>query len=149
MISENMKISGEVKLVLTGPDGKVKEDVTHRNLVVSTGTAFIASRMAGTGDAVMSHMAVGSGTTAAAASDTDVEGILGVREAIDSATVTTNQVAYVCGFEAGEGTGAVTEAGLFNASTGGSMLCRTTFPVVNKQADDVLTITWTITISAS
>lgn len=149
MISESMKISGEVKMVLTGPDGKVKQEVTRPNLVVDTGTAFIASRMEGTDDAVMSHMAIGSGTTAAAASDTDVETILGVREAIDTAVATANQIVYTCGFEAGDGTGAVTEAGIFNASTGGSMLCRTTFPVVNKQADDVLTITWTITISAS
>lgn len=149
MISESMKISGEVKMVLTGPDGKVKQEVTRPNLVVDTGTAFIASRMEGTDDAVMSHMAIGSGTTAAAASDTDVETILGTREAIDTAVATANQIVYTCGFEAGDGTGAVTEAGIFNASTGGTMLCRTTFPVVNKQADDVLTITWTITISAS
>lgn len=149
MISESMKISGEVKMVLTGPDGKVKQEVTRPNLVVDTGTAFIASRMEGTDDAVMSHMAIGSGTTSAAASDTDVETILGTREAIDTAVATANQIVYTCGFEAGDGTGAVTEAGIFNASTGGTMLCRTTFPVVNKQADDVLTITWTITISAS
>jgi len=149
MISESMKISGEVSLVLTGPDGKVKQEITRPNLVVDTGTAFIASRMEGTDDAVMSHMAIGSGTTTAAASDTDVESVLGVREAIDTAVATSNQIVYTCGFEAGDGTGAVTEAGIFNASTGGSMLCRTVFPVVNKQADDVLTITWTITISAS
>lgn len=149
MISESMKISGEVKMVLTGPDGKVKQEVTRPNLVVDTGTAFIASRMEGTDDAVMSHMAIGSGTTSAAASDTDVETILGTREAIDTAVATANQIVYTCGFEAGDGTGAVTEAGIFNASTGGTMLCRTTFPVVNKQSDDVLTITWTITISAS
>lgn len=149
MISESMKISGEVKMVLTGPDGKVKQEVTRPNLVVDTGTAFIASRMEGTDDSVMSHMAIGSGTTSAAASDTDVETILGTREAIDTAVATANQIVYTCGFEAGDGTGAVTEAGIFNASTGGTMLCRTTFPVVNKQADDVLTITWTITISAS
>lgn len=149
MISESMKISGEVSLVLTGPDGKVKQEITRPNLVVTTGTAFIASRMEGTDDAVMSHMAVGSGTTTAAASDTDVESVLGTREAIDTSVATNNQIVYTCGFEAGDGTGAVTEAGIFNASTGGSMLCRTVFPVVNKQADDVLTITWTITISAS
>lgn len=149
MISESMKISGEVSLVLTGPDGTVKQEITRPNLVVTTGTAFIASRMEGTDDAVMSHMAVGSGTTTAAASDTDVESVLGTREAIDTSVATNNQIVYTCGFEAGDGTGAVTEAGIFNASTGGSMLCRTVFPVVNKQADDVLTITWTITISAS
>jgi hypothetical protein len=28
------------------------------------------------------------------------------------------------------------------------MLCRTTFAVVNKAADDTMTVTWTITLSA-
>lgn len=149
MISESMKISGQVNLLLTDSQGNVKQDITRRNLVVDTGTAFIASRMAGVTDAVMSHMAIGSGSTAAAGTDTDIEAILGIREAIDSTSVTDNVITYVCGFEAGEGTGAVTEAGLFNASTAGTMLCRTVFPVVNKQADDILTITWSITLSAA
>jgi hypothetical protein len=47
----------------------------------------------------------------------------------------------------GVGTGAISEAGIFNASSGGTMLCRTVFPVVNKQASDTIAITWTITIS--
>jgi hypothetical protein len=149
MIEERMTIAGELRIVLTGPDGAVKEDRTHQNLVVSSGTDFIASRMKDATATAMSHMGIGSGTTAAVAGNTDLESILGVREAIDTTTVTNNQVIYACGFEAGEGTGAVTEAGIFNASVAGTMLCRTTFPVVNKQADDVLTITWTITISAS
>lgn len=149
MVNESLKIAGEVRMVLTGPNGQVKEDVTRKNLVVSAGTEFIASRLSSGASTVMSHMAIGSGTTAASAGDTDVESILGVREALDTTTPVSNTVVYVCGFEAGEGTGAVTEAGLFNASSGGTMLCRTTFPVVNKQADDVLTITWTITISAA
>ena len=50
-------------------------------------------------------------------------------------------------FAAGSGTGAITEAGVFNASSGGTMLCRTVFSVVNKGADDSMTITWTITVS--
>ena len=45
------------------------------------------------------------------------------------------------------GTGAVTEAGIFNASSGGTMLCRTVFAVVNKGADDGMSITWQITVS--
>jgi hypothetical protein len=56
---------------------------------------------------------------------------------------------FVSSFEAGDGTGAVTEAGLFNAATGGDMLCRTVFSVVNKAADDTMAITWTITLSAA
>ena len=44
-------------------------------------------------------------------------------------------------------TGAITEAGIFNALTAGTMLCRTTFPVVNKAAGDSIVITWVVTIS--
>jgi hypothetical protein len=54
---------------------------------------------------------------------------------------------YVASFPAGTGTGAIVEAGLFNASSGGDMLCRTTFAVVNKGANDSITITWTVTVS--
>ena len=98
---------------------------------------------------VMSHMALGSGTTAAAAGDTDLESILGSREALDSTSASSNTITYVSSFEAGEGTGAVTEAGVFNAASSGTMLCRTVFAVVNKAADDTMSVTWTITLTAS
>jgi len=54
---------------------------------------------------------------------------------------------YVATFGAGTGTGAVTEAGLFNAASGGTMLCRTVFPVVNKQSGDSMTVSWVVTVS--
>ena len=54
---------------------------------------------------------------------------------------------YVASFGAGDGTGAITEAGLFNAASGGDMLCRTTFSVVNKGSQDSMTITWEVTVS--
>jgi hypothetical protein len=95
----------------------------------------------------MSHMAVGAGTAPAAAGNTALGTELG-RVALGSTTATNNQVSYVASFGAGVGTGAVTEAGLFNASTGGTMLCRTVFSVVNKEAADTMSITWTVTIGA-
>jgi len=42
---------------------------------------------------------------------------------------------------------AVTEAGVLNASSVGTLLCRTVFAVVNKGADDAMGITWAITDS--
>lgn len=51
--------------------------------------------MTGTSKNVMSHMALGSGTTAAAAGQTDLVSILGSREALDSSTPSTNTVVYV------------------------------------------------------
>ena len=97
----------------------------------------------------MSHMALGSGTTAAAAANTALETQLGSREALDSSTVTAAALAYVCNFEAGDATGTVTEAGIFNASSSGTMLCRSVFSAITKGASDSLNVTWTITVTAS
>jgi hypothetical protein len=149
MINDDLKLRGDVAIVLKDKDGNVKDSREIQNLVVSSGLTFICSRMAGTSAGVMSHMALGSGTTAASASQTDLVSILGSREALDSTSASSNTITYVSSFEAGEGTGAVTEAGIFNASSSGTMLCRTVFPVVNKQADDTMSVTWTITLTAS
>ncbi len=144
---ENVKgTKGELNIVLRDESGNVTQNVTVPNLVVDTGLAYIASRMKDTTDTAMSHMAVGSGTTAAAVGDTTLGTELG-RVALTSTTVTTNNVAYVATFPAGTGTGAVTEAGLFNASSAGTLLCRTVFSVSNKGAADTLGITWTVTVN--
>lgn len=149
---EKLQLKGRLNIVLRDKEGNIKDEREVDNLVVNSGLAYIASRMVGTAKNVMSHMALGSGTTAAAAGDTDLESILGSREALDSTTITganNNAVQYVASFEAGDATGAVTEAGIFNASTSGDMLCRTVFSVVNKAADDTLSVTWTVTVSAA
>ncbi len=154
MINENLKLSGQLNIVLKDKKGNVKEERTEKNLVVQKGLEFIISRVKGTSSSVMSHMALGSSTTAAVAGQTDLVSILGSREALDSTTIPTatkHKIVYVSSFEAGDATGAVTEAGIFNSGTAGSgdMLSRTTFAVVNKQADDTMTVTWTITLSAT
>ena len=144
---ENLKgPKGVLNIVLRDESGAVKENVTVENLVVDTGLAYIASRMKDTTQTAMSHMAVGAGTTNPAAGDTALESELG-RVALTSTTVTDNAVEYVATFGAGTGTGAVTEAGILNNSTGGTLLCRTEFAVINKGASDSMTITWTVTIS--
>jgi hypothetical protein len=149
MINDNIKLVGNLDITVLDSSGNVKEKRKEKNLVVSAGLAYIASRMKDTTETAMSHMAVGSDSTAVAAGDTDLGSILGVREALDSTTVAGAVTTYVSSFEAGEGTGAITEAGIFNASSSGTMLCRTVFATVNKAADDTMTITWTITLSAS
>lgn len=152
MINENLKLSGQLNIVLKDKAGNIKETREEKNLVVNTGLAYIASRMKDTTKGAMSHMALGSGTTAAAAAQTDLVSILGSREALDSTTISgtdNEKIVYVSSFEAGDATGAVTEAGIFNAASSGDMLCRTVFSVVNKAADDTMSVTWTITLSAS
>lgn len=146
MLQDAIKVTGNLKVVLTGPDGKVKDEQEFKNLVVTTGKNFIASRMKDTTDGAMSHMAIGTGTTAAAAGDTTL-GTEAGRVSLTSTTVTNNSVAYVATFPAGTGTGAITEAGILNASSAGTLLCRTVFSVINKGSADTLGITWTVTVN--
>lgn len=140
MFQDGMKMSG--KLTISLNDEVVRE---IDNLVVTAGKGFVASRMIGTSANVMSHMAVGSGSTAAAAGDTALGSELG--RTTTSASVSGAVVTYSSTFAAGTGTGAVTEAGIFNASSSGTMLCRTVFSVVNKGASDSMTVSWTVTVS--
>lgn len=122
MINEKLKLSGALNIVLTDKDGNVKDNREVKNLVVNSGLAYIVSRMVGTSKDVMSHMALGTGTTATDASQTDLISAAGSRQALDSSNITgTNneKVQYVCTFAPGEGTGAITEAGIFNSAGGG------------------------------
>jgi len=148
MMNDGLKLRGDVALVLRDKNGNVKEERKIKNLIVNTGLNFICDRMKND-ETAMSHMALGSGSTAAAAGDTTLGSQLGSREALDSDTVSANTITYTSSFEAGDATGSVTEAGIFNAASGGTMLCRTVFAVVNKGADDSLSVTWTITLTAS
>lgn len=141
MLKDNLKMTGHLSIAI---NDEVVQEVP--NLVVTAGKNFVASRMKDTTDGAMSHMSIGTGSTAAAAGDTAL-GSEADRNALTSTTVTNNEVAYVASFGAGEGTGAITEAGLFNASSSGTMLCRTVFSVVNKGSADSMTITWTVTVS--
>jgi hypothetical protein len=151
MFNDAIKMTGNLKLVLTDEHGNVKQEKEVKNLVVTVGKNFIASSMAKTttnSPAAMTHMEVGTGTTAAAAGDTTLEtAVASSRVTLTSTTVTTNNVAYVATFPAGTGTGALTEAGIFNASSSGTLLCRTVFSVINKGAADTLGITWTVTVN--
>ena len=141
MINDGLKMKGRLTISI---NDEVVQEID--NLVVTTGKEYVASRIKDTTATAMSHMAIGTGTTAAAAGDTALVSEA-ARTALTSTTVSTNTVVYVDTFGAGTGTGAITEAGVFNASSGGTMLCRTVFSVVNKGADDSMTITWTITVS--
>ena len=141
MINDNLKLKGKLAISL---NGEVVQEVD--NLVVTAGKGYVASRMKDASTTAMSHMAIGSGSTAAAASNTALGSELG-RVSLTSTNVSNAVVTYVATFAAGTGTGAVTEAALLNASSSGTMLCRTVFSVVIKGSADSMTITWTVTVS--
>ena len=145
-LQENLKAHGELTISVFDRNGNLKEAKKVPNLVVTVGKNYIASRMVGTAATVMSHMAIGTGTGTPIAGD-ETLGTAAGRVTLSAFTASTNTVTATATFPAGTGTGAITEAGIFNDVSTGTMLCRTTFPVVNKAAGDSIAITWVVTVS--
>ncbi len=144
-LNELFKLVGKVHVTVTNEHGEVVEQ-RAANTVMTVGKTFTASRMVGVASNVMSHMALGSSS----ANPTDpAQTALGAelgRVALGGSSATTNVVTYTATFGVGVATGAVTEAGIFNATPAGTMLCRVVFAVVNKGANDTIAITWTVTV---
>ena len=149
MLTNGIPISGHARVELRDTFGALKELREIDNVFTDVGDAHVADQMASTpGEANMSHMAIGTKTTTLTAGDTDLGTELD-RNALTSFTQGTgandNKVVYVGDWIAADGTGAITEAGIFNSSSAGTMLCAQTFSVINKGASDTLQITWTVT----
>ena len=146
-----LNIVGHGRAVLKDEDGRIKELREFDNVFTDVGDAHVADQMASTPtEDVMSDMSVGTVTTTLTAGATQLGGE-DDRNTLTSFTQGTagddNKVVYIGDWAAGDATGALTEAGIFNAHTAdsGTMLCVQTFSVINKGASDTLQITWTVT----
>ncbi len=120
------------------------------NLVTNAGMAGVASRINGSGgEAAFTYIAVGTGTTAAAAADTALETEItdsGLARANSTAsrvtTDVTNDTAQLQNTFSVTGTKAVTESGVLNAGVAGTLLARQVFSAVNVVNGDSLQVTW-------
>ena len=144
MIIDDLQLTGALQISLNN-------EIVHQcdNLVVTAGKNWVAGRFKdGSIPDEMSHMAIGSADTAAAAGNTALAPELNrIALTTDGGTVSTNTVQYDASWTSAAAAYAIKEAGIFNAATGGTMLARTTFAVINKGTDDTVSISWTITVS--
>lgn len=144
---DTFKLHGAMEAILYKENGDI--EVTQKcNIIVNVGFDFICDAIGnGTRPAAMGWIGVGTGAVAPAATDTAL-GTQLVRQAATYAhTAGTKVFTITTTLAAGTGTGAITEAGVFNASTAGTMLDRVTFAVINKGAGDTLAVTFTFTLS--
>jgi len=141
-------LKGRLRLQLFGPDGALKQESFVKNSVTALGDAHVADQLSDQGNAAMSHMAVGTGTGGTTTLNTET-----ARVALDSTTQGAagddNDVIYVATIPAGTGTGALTEAGVFNDVSAGTLFVLSEFAAINKGASDSLVITWTVTCGAT
>lgn len=154
---ENRLFKGHIKLTLLDKEGKLKEFKEIENTFMAVGDAHVADQLAATpGETAMGWLSIGTGSTAFTTSSTVLNSEID-KNALASgypeqgAGASDNDVIYKATWAAGDGTGAITEAGIFNSSVtdAGTMLAASTFPVINKGATDTLTIVWTVTCGAS
>lgn len=143
MINDNIKMTGILSIVL---NGKIEEEKIVKNMVVKVGKEFVASRIISASTPVMSHMAIGTNNTATATLNSELKAEVG-RVVLFSSILSERTMVYTALFEPGIGTGAIKEAGIFNAATDGIMFSRAAFNTVNKAAEDSLTISWAITVN--
>jgi len=130
--------------------GHWSDHMTISNLVPTVGKAGVAGRIMGSGaPAAATYIGVGVGTTAAAATDNALQtestasGLTRATATISLVTtdVTDDTAQAVKSFSV-TGTVAVTESGMFNASSGGTLLARQVFSAINVVNGDSLEITW-------
>lgn len=132
-----------MELVVRDKDGNIKQLRHVYNTVTTAGKAGAADQiLASPSLNKPTHMGIGTGTPSGTALGTELD-----RNALTSKLRSGAVVTMIGDWAAGDGTGALTEAGVFDAASTGNMWMSTTFSVVNKAAGDTLQITWTLTYS--
>jgi hypothetical protein len=157
MESQDAKLKGWIQIDHFDNSGKLIETVETPNALMNLGFTEVAglfcSDQAGSHTA-FDYIAVGTGTTAATATQTALiteETENGLTRAATTGTLVQVNVAndtaqFVKSFTV-SGSVAVTESGVFNDSSAGVMLCRQTFSAINVADGDTLQITWKVTVA--
>lgn len=136
-------------------DGVVIEEREFPNLIVNAGLAAVAGLIIATGHTnAFDYIAIGTGTTAPAAGNTTLETEIttggGARALATLSRVTTtvtNDSSRLVKTFTFTSSFAVTEAGVFDTSAAGTMLCRQTFTAINVVSTDTLAVTYTIAVA--
>ena len=121
----------------------------ERDLVVDSGLDLCIESLGKSGadrPAAISHIAIGEDGSAPTASDT----ALGNEVMREEATYTktgTGQGRWEAAFSI-TGSYTLREAGLFNASSGGTMFCRDTFSERTVESGDEVTVIYTVSFSS-
>lgn len=152
----NFKGSYEIKVI--DANGNVKTHFEVPNMITNVGISGVADLIGGVnGISDFEYIAIGSGTTGETQSDTTLEYEItspssAARQQASKSLVTTSvdydtlQLQATFSFDSDM---KITEAGVFNASSGGTMLSRKTFNEVNVSNGDSLQITYKIQVGSS
>ena len=149
-MNDTLSIKGNVHIKLFDENGNLKDERKVHNTVTTAGKYGIADQLTASPNmtpnsgAKPGWIAIGTSTPASTLLGSELD-----RNALTSKTDANGVVTMVGDWVAGDGTGAITEAGIFDVLTANTvnMWCSASFSVINKAAGDTLSISWTLTIS--
>jgi len=137
-------------------NNELLSDNTYRNVITNTGLAEVAGLINGVTSGPFQYLAIGTGTTNESITDTALESEItsggGERALADASRTTTsitNDTAVLTNTWTFTSSFAVSEAGIFDASSGGVMLSRKTIGPYNVTSGDSIQLTWKIIVSRS
>jgi hypothetical protein len=113
-------------------------------LLVNAGKAIVTNRIKGSGTEPV-YVAYGTGAGTTAAADTTLFTETGTRQSGTSTqqtTSVTNDTYQVVGTQTAGGTLAITNAGLFDASTSGNLFVKGDFSTINLSTGDSIQFTF-------
>lgn len=149
---DEFHLRGSLKIALMNAfNGKVVKEINIHNTVVTAGRAWVLKAIASSESATsqtIQQMAIGTSTTAPATSDSAL-GSEATRKAIGTFTtsnLTSNPPSWLAAssWATNEGNTTLGEVGLFNSSSGGTMLARATFGTIDKATSNTLAISYTV-----
>lgn len=151
-VNDSVTPEGVVHFKLYDAHGNLKQSQTTPNLIVNTGKAHIASRLISNSGATTYYIGIGIGETNPIESQTTLINQQGTRvlaTATQGTSPSNNKVTFVAEFAPQNPSLTVTlvEAGIFTASSGGTMLNRVKYSAINKEPGDTLVISWDVTIN--
>lgn len=147
-LQEDLKITGKVSFWLIRPDGTVRDHWSQPNLDTTAGKNEIRKQAFDSSQpAPFNYIALGTDASAPTITDTALGAEVGTRVQDASPIYPADgEIELETIFAPGNATGALKEAGLFNASSGGTMQSRIAIDKI-KAADESLKVIWTKTVA--
>ncbi len=155
-LTDRVGAYGYFTLSVHNEAGELTQFVQSDNTVVDVGIDCMSDLIFGTtictGEAFFDWIEIGTGSTAPTSGDTTIETAIGGCARVQDATVAvvspTGEITATVEstFSGATCAATVTEAGVFDATTTGNLLARSTFAGVTIGASDTLTVTYNVKI---
>jgi hypothetical protein len=148
-LGDTKALKGYVSMLMFDEYGNLKEAREFKNLVVDLGQDGAMRRISqvATGVLPANYIRLGTDNTAPGATDSRLEGDIAEPKSAAYTRLGIGSWKLVATWGTGEAVTGLTESGVFFGSHVGSILCRQTFNVINKQSADTLEVTWGFTIA--